>query len=129
MLLGDTFSLAAGGTAQGRRGFLLARMAPRRPAPNLCVEALVSDLSHPAWCAAAYCTVDRPPVRGHGVGVHRSVAQVVEATVVRLQQPRSASGPSLEIRRGDAVLVLPLAEAQSLAPAIDDLLEASGVAL
>jgi hypothetical protein len=90
-------------------------------------EALMSD--HPAWCVQAFCTIDRPPVSGHGFGAHRSQARVVEATVLRLRQDRSASGPSLELRRGDGVLVLPLGEARDLGPAVDDVLEGAGVEL
>jgi hypothetical protein len=87
------------------------------------------DSLHPPWCVGAFCTIDRPSVNGHGIGAHRSMPQVVDATVLRLRQGRTDTAPSVEVRRGDVLLVLPLVEAQSLAPAIDDLLEAAGVGL
>lgn len=87
------------------------------------------DNPHPPWCVAAFCNVSRPPVNGHGIGAHRSMPQVVDETVLRLRQGLTDPAPSVEIRHGDALVVLPLVEAQSLAPAIDDLLEAAGVGL
>ena len=85
------------------------------------------DAPHPPWCVSAFCTINRLPVNGHQFGAHRSRPQVVEATVLRLQQSPTAPTPLLELRRGDAVLAVPLTEARALPEAIDDLLEAAGV--
>lgn len=135
LLVGAAFSLAAGGWGPGSARILLGWLRAGPPRLRVAafamspLEALMSDPDHPAWCAIAFCTVDRPPMNGHQFGAHRSLPQVVDATVLRLSQTRTAVLPSLEVRRGDALLVLPLVEAQSLAPAIDDLLEAAGVGL
>lgn len=87
------------------------------------------DLDHPLWCVRVFCTIDRPPFQGHEIGAHRSAPLVVDATVLRLRQGGADAGVLVEIRRGDGLVVLPLVEAQSLAPTIDDLLESAGVGL
>lgn len=75
---------------------------------------------HPAWCVGTGCDA-------HPDGTHHSVPQLVGLTSLRLAQVPGARVPSVEVRRGDAVLTLPLVEAQSLAAAVDDLLHAAGV--
>lgn len=87
------------------------------------------ELDHPPWCVPAFCNIDRPPLNGHQIGAHRSTPQVVESTVLRLRQTLTEVVPSLEVRRGDVILVVPLLEAQALPAAVDDLLEGSGVGL
>lgn len=89
----------------------------------------MSELDHPVWCVPASCTADRPPFNGHSIGVHRSSAEPVGLLQLRLRQAPTDRVPSVEVRRGDVALVLPLVEAQSLAPAVDDLLHRAGVGL
>ncbi len=89
----------------------------------------VDQPQHPPWCIPAHCNIDRPPVNGFQVGMHRSAAVAVDALVLRLVQPVGARVPRLEFRFGDGRLAVPLVLAQSLAPAIDDLLAEAGVGL
>jgi hypothetical protein len=84
---------------------------------------------HPQWCIPAFCTIERPPVNGFQVGMHRSAPSTVDALVLRLVQPVGARVPRLELRFGDERLAVPLVVAQSLAPAVDDLLAEAGVGL
>ncbi len=89
-----------------------------------------ADLTqHPQWCVPAFCTIDRPPVNGFQVGMHRSTPVTVDALVLRLVQPVGARVPRLEFRFGDERLAVPLVVAQSIAPALDDLLAEAGVGL
>jgi hypothetical protein len=86
-------------------------------------------IPHPPWCIPAYCTIDRPPLHGHVIAAHRSGPTAIEALVIRLVQAPGTSLPRMELRFGDDRMQVPLLVAQSLAPAIDDLLEAAGVGL
>lgn len=86
------------------------------------------DLDHPAWCVGAYCTAARPPFNGHQVGAHRSSPAVLGGLLLFVRQ--SPGGPeTLELRRGDVTMVVPLAEARDAPVAIDELLETAGIAL
>lgn len=82
---------------------------------------------HPAWRVSAFCNAGRPPFNGHTVGAHRSGVTPVGLLQVRLRQAPGERVPSLEFRRGDAVLVVPPGETAGLAPAMADLLRAAGV--
>ncbi len=83
---------------------------------------------HPDWCVLAFCTIDRPPLNGHVIGVHRSAPTVVEALVIRLVQATGAP-PRMELLFGDSRMRVPLRTAAALPPAVDDLLEKAGVTL
>lgn len=85
------------------------------------------QLPHPDWCVPAFCTIDRPPVNGFQVGMHRSAPDTVDGLVLRLVQPVGARVPRLEFRFGDERLAVPLAVAQSMTPAVDGLLTEAGV--
>ncbi|MGI5247520.1 hypothetical protein [Dactylosporangium sp. CA-139066] len=89
----------------------------------------MAELDHPLWCVDVACTADRPTFNGHPIGAHRSSAQRVGLTELRLRQAPNERVPSVEVRRGDVVLVLPIGEAQSLSPGADDLFRAAGVGL
>lgn len=82
---------------------------------------------HPRWCAGAGCTADRPAFNGHPIGAHRSPAVPVGLTQIRLRQMPGEPIPSMELRRGDVVMVLPLGETAGLCPALADLLRVAGV--
>lgn len=85
------------------------------------------QVPHPSWCVPAYCTIERPPLDGHHVGAHRSAPHAIDALVIRLIQATDQPTPRMELKFGDGRLRLPLVVAQSLAPEIDDLLEAAGL--
>jgi hypothetical protein len=83
----------------------------------------------PRWCVPAYCAIDRPPLHGVVIAAHRSAPVAVGRVRLMLVQGPGADLPSVELRRRELTMVLDLGEAQSLAPTIDDLLEAAGVGL
>lgn len=83
--------------------------------------------SHPPWCIPASCSIDRPPVNGFQVGMHRSAPVALDALVLRLVQPVGAQVPRLEFRFGDDRLAVPLILAGQVGPAVAGLLEQAGV--
>lgn len=87
------------------------------------------DRDHPDWCSMRRCTAMSPPLNGHQLGVHRSVPEASGATELYLVQTPGAAVPAVELARAGRTFTVPLLEAQSLAPAVDDLLRQAGVGL